>query len=393
MNQNFSPQQLFRLCKRSELSDSGISKASLLVALEEALSKINDGTFEFTFKEIHDYYLTENLVEKLILRKLNDNLKRLYKDEQANRRIIVSQIKILLEETCPMFVLKTDIESFYESIDRNRLIEKFHDDGMLSYQSLKLLGKIFDNPLLVGGNGLPRGLNVSSTLSEIYMRKFDRWVKRIDGVYFYARYVDDIIIFINQKETAELIKNEINANLEMGLNKNETKTGIYPITDSLKRPIEYLGYKFTTKKSKKDKKNKLVVISIADKKVKKIKTRLINSFLDFIKKNDFDLLEKRIQFLTGNFSIKTNPEGNELKAGIYYNYSYLNDFSVLNDLNIFYHKIIRSTRNSFGSKLNAVLPNANKDQLSKYSFIHGHKKKVYYYFRPELINQIKRCWA
>jgi hypothetical protein len=390
MNQNFSSQQLIKFCKKTELSDYGFSKAELYQKLDEVTDKINEGKFDFTFKPLKGYYLTEGLVEKLILRKLNDNLKRIYKDEQANRRIIVSQIKTLLEETCPMYILKTDIESFYESVERNRLLDKLKDDAMLSYHSLKLINKIFDNPIVSGKTGLPRGLNISSTLSEMYMRKFDKWVRRFDGVYYYARYVDDIIIFTNQKETAEKIKAEIDSNLEVGLRKKESKTDIYPIDTYLHRPIEFLGYKFTTKKKKKD---KVVVISIADNKVKKIKTRLVLSFLDFIKNREFKLLENRIKFLTGNFSIKTNSEGNELKAGIYYNYFYLNDFKVLNDLNIFYHKLIRSKNKNFGIKLTALLTSSQKDILSQYSFSHGHKNKVYYNFRPELINQIKNCWA
>lgn len=390
MNQSFSPQQLFKFCKRNELNDSGLTKDALLAQLETTFNSISDGTFEFTFQSVGDYCLTNLLAEKLILRKLNDNLKRLYKDEQSNRRIIISQIKTLLEETCPMYILKTDVESFYESIDRNRLVEKLKDDSMLSFHSLKILNKVFSNPLVIGNQGLPRGLNISSTLSEIYLRKFDKWIRRYNGVYFYARYVDDIIIFANQYETAEKIKEQINGNLEVGLNKKESKTEIFSIQRTTSKPIEYLGYKFTTRQVKK---NKIVSISIADKKVKKIKTRIVKSFLDNVKHTNFPLLESRVKFLTGNFSIKTNPEGNELKAGIYYNYLFLNDLKVLNDLNVFYHKIIRSQANSFGSKINASLTPANKDALSKYSFIHGHSNKVYYDFTPELINQIKSCWA
>jgi hypothetical protein len=389
MNQNFSPNQLIRFCKKTEINDYGITRSDLIAALEVRLKEINDGSFEFTLKTVSDHYLTECLEEKLILRKLNDNLKRLYKDEQSNRRIIVSQMKTLLEESCPMFILKTDIETFYESVERNRLIEKLKDDGMLSYHSLKLLNKIFSNPILVEDNGLPRGLSISSTLSEIYMRKFDRWVKRFPGVYFYARYVDDIIIFANQKETAAAIKEGINSNLDKGLRKKESKTEIFNIENSFNKSIQYLGYKFTIKKNKR---NVEVVISIADKKVQKIKTRLVNSFLEFSKTKNFNLLENRIKFLTGNFSIRTNNDGNELKAGIYYNYQYLNDFNVLGDLNIFYHKLIHSRTNSFGARISAALSRNNKQVLSKYSFIHGYKNKVYYNFKPEVINQIKRCW-
>lgn len=390
MNQSFSPHQLLRFLKKNELNNYGFSKEALIAELEEKCVEIINGTFEFTFKPVGEYSLTNELSEKLILRKLNDNLKRLYKDQQSNRRIIIAQIKTLLEETCPMFVIKTDVESFYESIDRNRLVDKLKDDAMLSFYSLKLLYKVFLNPEIIGKSGLPRGLNISSTLSEIYMRKFDRWIRRYDGVYFYARYVDDIIIFVNQKETAERIKEEINENLEEGLKKKESKTEIFSVYKSTTKPIEYLGYKFTSKIIKK---KKVVNISIADKKVKKIKTRIVKSFLEFIKEKDFDLLESRIKFLTGNFSIKINSEGNELKAGIYYNYLYLNDYYILNDLNIFYHKIIRSNANRFGTKINASLTTASKDLLSKYSFLHGHRNKVYYHFTPDMINQIKSCWS
>ena len=109
MNQIFSPQQLFKFCKRTELHDSGLTKDAMLAQLDITFNSISDGTFEFTFQSKGDYCSTDMLAEKIILRKLNDNLKRLYKDEQSNRRIIISQIKTLLEETCPMYILKTDI--------------------------------------------------------------------------------------------------------------------------------------------------------------------------------------------------------------------------------------------------------------------------------------------
>jgi hypothetical protein len=171
-----------RLCKKAEYIDYGMTVKELSDSLDASYEKIADNSFEFSLKQVSEYYLTNDLPNKLILRKLNDNLKRLYKDEQANRRIIISQVKTLLSETCPFWVIKTDIKSFYESIDRERLISKFHDDSMLSYQSKFLMKRIFDNPLLVGKSGVPRGLNISATMSELYMRKFDRWIRSYDSV-------------------------------------------------------------------------------------------------------------------------------------------------------------------------------------------------------------------
>ena len=60
---------------------------------------------------------------------------------------------------------------------------------------------------------------------------------------------------------------------------------------------------------------------IADKKIKKIKNRIIRSLTQFVKTGDFALLENRLKFLTGNYSIKKREKTNDLKAGIYYNYS------------------------------------------------------------------------
>lgn len=45
-------------------------------------------------------------------------------------------------------------------------------------------------------NGLPRGLSISSVMSELYMKYFDLRIRRLEGVYYYARFVDDIVVFV-----------------------------------------------------------------------------------------------------------------------------------------------------------------------------------------------------
>lgn len=392
MNQNYSPDQLLKLCKHSELSDNKIRKEDLVRSLVDASARISDGTFDFNLKSCSEFFITEDLVNKLVLRKLNDNLKRLYKDEQSNRRVIINQITTLFEDTCPFWILRTDISQFYESIDRDRLVEKLQGDAMLSYFSIWLLRKLFSHPLLVNKSGLPRGIGLSATLSEIYMRKFDRWARTFDGVYYYARFVDDIIIFSDKKQCLEQLKQLMDENLEKGLKKNKKKTSIFAgNTISFKKPLEYLGYQFTIKTVKS---SKFVNISIAEKKIKKIKSRIAYSFADFIKNKDYSLLEKRIKFLTGNYSIRSRIDGNDLRAGIYYNYCNIDikNTSVFQELNIFFQKILFSKRGSFGIKLSALLSPTQKSALSRYSFIHGFKNKVYHTFNANELKQISSCW-
>lgn len=390
MNQNYSSQQLIKLCKPREWEDYGLSREELITQIDENFTKIINGSFSFEIEQVGDYFLTHDLPQKLIIRKLNDNIKRLYKDEQANRRIIIKQVKTLLAENGPMWILRTDIEKFYESINRERLFLKLRNDSMLSFHSQNLLQTLFQNPHLVGCTGLPRGLSISATLSELYMRNFDKWVRRTNGVYFYARFVDDIIIFSNNPIVINDLNRNINKNLEKGLHKKLLKTGIYK-GDNIKenKPLEYLGYQFTTETIKNQ---KTLNISIANKKIKKIKTRITLSFLDFIKNGNFDLLENRIKFLTGNFSVRKNTEGNDLKAGIYYNYSHITDYDVFDDLNLYLRKALYSKSGNFGSRLSAKIDNSQRLMLANYSFKHGFFKKVFCPFSFEQMIDIKDCW-
>ena len=391
MNQNFSSNQLIKLCKQREWEDYDLEKDDLEAEIDYNFTKIINGTFNFQIEKIGEYFLTHDLSQKLIIRKLNDNLKRLYKDEQANRRIIIKQVKTLLTENCPMWILRTDIEKFYESIDRERLISKLRNDSILSFHSLSLLNKLFDNQEISQSTGLPRGMSISATLSELYMRKFDKWIQRNPGIYFYARFVDDIIIFSNDVSVIKRLNSQINDNLEEGLNKKVQKTGIYNGNNiSKEKPLEYLGYQFTSQTTNKGEKN--LEVSIAKKKIKKIKTRVTLALLDHVKKKNFNLIEKRIKFLTGNYSVKANSEGNDLKAGIYYNYSHLTKYDIFDDLNLYFRKALFSKSGKFGSKIDSALTQIQKDKLAKYSFKHGFVNMVYCSFTPEDMKEIKSCW-
>ena len=403
MKQNFNSQELLRYLKKGELIRNGLEKEDIVADIDNLEMKVLDESFEFNIKTNGVFYFLEEIPQKLILRKLNDNIKRIYKDEQANRKFIIQQVKTLLNENAPFWIIKTDIKSFYESIDREKIFKKLKNDAMLSYYSVLLLKKIFENSNIKSSPGLPRGMNISSTLSEIYMRKFDRWIQRHSDVYYYARFVDDIIIFISNNESALDLYNSLNTNLEkLSLEINTTKTELiegatFRIIDkkyekkAVHNKIEYLGYQFYLDKTEPKRENKLR-ISIADKKVKKIKTRIISSYVDFIKNQDFDLLKKRIKFLTGNYGISKSTDGSILKAGVFFNYTHLNNLEVLKELNVFHKKVIYSKQGSLGIRLNAILTLGQRDILKKNCFVAGHTKKTYNSFSYKEMGLIIKCW-
>lgn len=403
MKQVFHSQELIKYLKKGELYRSNLNREDVVKLIDKNEKEIINGTFQFDIKSNEEYFFIEDITQKLILRKLNDNVKRIYKDEQANRKFIIQQVKTLLSETAPFWVIKTDVKSFYESIDKDRIFRKLKNDAMLSYFSISLIKKVLEHPVFSNKSGLPRGINISSTLSEIYMRKFDNWVQRSQGVYYYARFVDDIIIFVSTERDANELFKSINiklleiCNLEINTLKTELILGAsFKHEKKTKRfgkdTIEYLGYQFYVepKLSRKDK--RLVKISIADKKVKKIKTRLVKSYVDFVMNRDFNLLMKRIKFLTGNYEISEGFDDSILKAGIFYNYTHLNDYKVLEDLNDFHRKMLYSKSGSFGGKLNSTLESNQRILLKKYCFTAGHKQKTYNSFSYLEMGEIIKCW-
>ncbi len=401
MKQNFNSQELLKYLKKGELIRNRLEKDDVALEIDKLEATILNESFDFSIKSNGEYYYIEDVAQKLIVRKLNDNIKRIYKDEQANRKFIIHQVKTLLNETAPFWIIKTDIKAFYESIDRDRILKKLKNDAMLSYYSISLLKTIFSSTNIITKTGVPRGLSVSAILSEIYMRNFDKSIMRHKDVYYYARFVDDIIIFLNNQKSAITLfdgLDEIISDLKLSLRINREKT---ELIDGLnfkimkkgynRRPIhnniEYLGYKFHL-----DEIEKKLQISIADKKIQKIKSRIVKSYIDYIKNGDFDLLKKRIKFLTGNYGISETADGTILKAGIHFNYIHINNLNILNELNVFHRKLMYSKKGNLGKKLALKLSIANRDILKKHCFIAGYTNKTYNSFSFVEMGQIIKCW-
>lgn len=199
LNQTFSPQNLASLLRPSDFQKFKFTKKNddHLKVMAGVCQSLSDGSFTFStlscrHKKTKPVFSTECISDEMVLRKLNENLRRLYKVKQADRSVIVSQVTSLLKESVPMHILKMDIKSFYESISRNDILSKIKEDSLLSYQSFKLLELFFSGPQFCSMPGLPRGVCISATLSEIFMEDVDSKAMQLEGVYFYARYVDDI---------------------------------------------------------------------------------------------------------------------------------------------------------------------------------------------------------
>ncbi|MEZ0316127.1 MAG: antiviral reverse transcriptase Drt3a [Methylophilaceae bacterium] len=358
-------------------------------------------------------YKIQAFEDELVLRKANENLRKATQTKQQNRDSIIKNLIHLLSEGVPYRIYRLDIKSFYESFSSDYIKKELDSLVKLNPNSKKLIEHLLAKYTSIGGLGLPRGLALSATLSELLMSEFDKEVRNKSGVYFYARYVDDILIITNGLENCTLFIKDIKLALPIGLGLNSNKQKIrtaqervdplatvHPSVTVLE--FDYLGYKFKVTEPYKVGSGKKpsayfrnVDVDISLNKIKKIKSRISRTFHDFSKTKDFSLLTQRIKYLTTNYRLKELGSNKYRLAGIYYSYPLLSS-STGKGLQELEHYLKNSIYSKFGrifSKTSALLSAKEKKELLGNSFIYGYKTKCMVHFHPKKMNKIQECWA
>ncbi|OJI06915.1 hypothetical protein BK004_02150 [bacterium CG10_46_32] len=120
--------------------------------------------------------------------------------------------------TRTVWVLKCDIRKFFASIDQNILIEIIK--GYLPDRDIRwLISQIVSSfHSTKKGAGLPLGNLTSQLLVNVYMNKFDRFVKHKLKAKYYIRYADDFVMLSHDKERlrnqllriSEFLEHELN---------------------------------------------------------------------------------------------------------------------------------------------------------------------------------------
>lgn len=400
-SQSFSGKELYRLTTQAERGKFKLEKDVFIKTIDDEISlPLSERTYSFNIKNVGGLFLNgysqatqkekiTYLCQDLILRKIYQNTKKIYNLKQADRNKIIQQLQILLVAKTDFWIIRLDIKSFYESLNREDILGKLYNQYRLSPLTVFLLRKLFETSSIKTSPGIPRGLSISSCLSELAMKYFDIEMKQFAGVYYYARFVDDIIIFCStekcQNDVWNLIPEKLKS-LSLTLNANKS----YKISSSDMRanakPLTYLGYCFCLR-------NRKLYADIAPAKVNKIKTRIVRAFISVIKNGDIELLKDRIKYLTGNYLIKGKVTLLPVKAGIYYNYKRIDiESEALQELDKFYQNILHSYHGKFGLGLSAKLSEDKRNCLKKYSFKIGFLHHTYHHFTPERIHQIKMCW-
>ena len=201
--------------KQSMKENARQQKALLQEHLSKVSSRILSSSFRFNLTSDASenplkpvYSIGATAEEFFAMQVLCRNVKKLFKISMSSRDEILSQLKMLLrEDKSRFYIIRTDVCHCFESIPHDKLFEYLEGNNLLDVKSKSLLRglirKEFEvknlRPLVTSlQTGIPRGCAISSLLSEFYLSKIDEEVRRrLPGIVFMARYVDDIIIVVH----------------------------------------------------------------------------------------------------------------------------------------------------------------------------------------------------
>ena len=141
----FSIDELYKCSTQSERRNLVLTEEKFKEKTQLLVDSLLNNTYVFSFKQCGKIFINSHtdkinyLFQNLVLRKIYRNIETIYKLTQSNRDKIISQIEILLKEKCPYWILKLDIKSFYESIDKQKIIDDLKKGYRLNSQTLNLV--------------------------------------------------------------------------------------------------------------------------------------------------------------------------------------------------------------------------------------------------------------
>jgi hypothetical protein len=358
--------------------------------LDAVSVRVRNPTFKLTLtqslgpKGKFVYSVGETPEAFFVSKQLQENVRRIYQVKQANRHHLASALRDTISCRFPYELVRTDVSSFYESVDRRRLLSKLDEDQLLSTSSKKFIRQILESYSSLTGErfGLPRGAGISAYLAELFMQQIDRDMRCIPGLTLYCRFVDDIVAVFARPHEGEplgpyetlVIKNLQNH----GLICNNQKTLSLMLDAPQQQEFEYLGYRFVMNQG-------ACVVHPSQAKLSKYEVRIEASFNAYKAsasvnpRKAYRDLVARIRFLTGNTRLVNSKSG--AVTGIYYNNPLVTDQTGLQGLD----QVLKQ------HVMNLPRPKLRK-RLKQYRFTQGFAERRFHLFSTHQLRRIVEAW-
>jgi len=197
-----------------------------------------------------------SIKDKIVQKTLNDAIKSYFEEHFSDKSYAyrtdkstinaINRTQEFLNQKLH-FVLKTDIDNFFESINHEKLLQilekQISDKRIIKLIALFLgTGGFFKYDFLDHALGVHQGDILSPLLSNIYLDVMDRFLEK-NNIAF-VRYADDFALFCENKERAKEAKEELVSFLQLlDLKLGDDKTYIAHLNEG----FTFLGVRFEGK--------------------------------------------------------------------------------------------------------------------------------------------------
>lgn len=387
--------------EREKLANNAFRRLALANPFDGALRKASlRGKLLIQFRDMDC-----DLIARVVAKNIRSNCRV----EQSNRRVIVRNLITFLREGCPYYVFRFDIKSFFESVDRKAIISRLLTETSVPRQAVIILDKLFQELAKLGVQGIPRGLGISSVLAEYVLEHFDSAIRSHPEIFFYGRFVDDIVLITSNRMTRDTVTELVDSKLPKPLSVHSQGGKLAAINiggiskgGANARPFSYLGYSFTvystTVPGFLDVPARRVDVEICEEKQAKMKSRVINSFVSYLNSpqtpDDQRLLKDRIKALTGNYEIADPATKIPIRTGIFYNYSEKNVFEPCSLLTLdgFMRGLLFSRSHPLSIRIQMALSDHERRAIAGFTFSGGFEKRRFHYFDYKRLKNIKGAW-
>ena len=245
------------------------------------------------------------------------------------------------------YVIKLDIEKYYDSISHEILEDKLINIG-INEDFIELVKRAISRPIINeyelynsrikksnNQEGVPQGLSISNILAAIYIKEIDDLFNKKENIK-YIRYVDDIIILCNEDEADSLyyeMKNLLYDKLRLKINDKEYR---HKIDNEIE--VSFLGYNYTCIY------NKFNGFTIKSENLFKFENTIVNIFTRF--ESDKNMSKEEFIFrlnnkITGSISKNVDTDNTrESKYGWLFFYSQIDDYTIPYNLDKLVDKLL-----------------------------------------------------
>lgn len=367
---------------------------------EACRNAIKDETYDFTSfsREVYCqsgkkrviYSFPKRSVENMISHYLKRQLDRAFHIQYASRSKIINLLFNTLVATKNMndfVIVRADFKSFFDSVKSEYVYEKYILPSIIKREDKQLLKKYVENFKYCYA-----GLCLSNGMTEIVCKDFDIVLRaRLSeyGVFFYERYVDDMLIMFNNYISEDKIKNVIKETISEVFNSCPVRLSSGPGKFSYisrrnlaqSQSFNFLGYEFYVLKTINGKGEEAIGFEygIAEKKRTKYSNIIERAFVNYKLTGNDEVFRQQLKIFSSRVVIARQILGSSfdwLTKGIIANYNELQNYcDYLNtDTKVFLEDLFYQLLRKYNLKRPYFLPKKTSDEESIYNLYSNMKR-------------------